>query len=561
MIAQSREMKSLSVALPFSPVSRSFDAASFARRIEFFAAESCVNRIILLHQGGEQEARSTCRATDKLDFIQVDSWISGRLINRILQAAEADGLLLHLSGSCAEFEGRGLRVFLALAQTFGAGLVYADSRQISGADVIHIPRIEYQPGSIRDTFGFGPVVLVATRAAEESLAKHGPIQQDVRWGGFHDLRLKLSIDFPIIHSGEPLYVERVHANREPTPPAGSPERPFYVQNRGDREYQLESEHIATAHLRRIGAYVESGSCPPPATEETFPVTASVVIPVRNREKTIADAIQSALNQVTSFTYNIIVVDDHSTDRTGEIIQQFASRHDNLVHIIPGRTDLGIGGMWNEAIYSPHCGLFAVQLDSDDVYAHDQAVAALVGEFGCSHSAGTGDAGDGPRYAMVIGSYTLVDFELREIVPGLDRRLELSRQNGRNNILCLEGPGAPRAFYVPVLRRFGFPNISFGEDYAIALRIGREYDIGRVFESVYLARRWEDNSHRSLPLGSLKSIQVQDLVPAGVDQQEFLNNMQPIIGPLVIASVNYYAALKDYFRTVEIQARSDRRPAG
>ena len=561
MIAQSREMKSLSVALPFSPVSRSFNATRFSLLMEFFAAEPCVNRIILLHQGGEQEARKICPATYNLDFIEVDSWISGRVIKNILLAAEADGLLLHLSGLDTEFESRGLREFLALAQTFGAGLVYADSREISGADVIHHPRIEYQRGSIRDSFSFGPVVLITTQAAEESLARHGPIQQDIRWGGFYDLRLKLSIDFPIIHSAEPLYVERVPINRQATTPAGSPERPFYLPNRSGREYQLESERIATAHLRRIGAYVESGSCPPPESEETFPVTASVVIPARNREKTIAEAIQSALDQVTSFTYNIIVVDDHSTDRTGEIIREFACQHDRLVHIIPERTDLGIGGMWNEAVYSRHCGLFAVQLDSDDVYAHDRAVAILIDEFGYSQSDGTGDARNAPRYAMVIGSHTIVDVELREIVPGLDRRLELSRENGRNNILCLEGPGAPRAFYVPVLRRFGFPNISFGEDYAIALRIGREFDIGRVFESVYLARRWEENSHRSLPMGSLKSIQIRDLVPAGVDQQEFLSQMQPIMVPLVIASINYYAAFKDYLRTVEIQARSNRQPSG
>ena len=243
--------------------------------------------------------------------------------------------------------------------------------------------------------------------------------------------------------------------------------------------------------------------------EKFPVKASVVIPVRNRERTILEAVQSALVQRTDFEFNLIVVDNHSTDRTTEILRDIGDPR--VKHIVPERHDLGIGGCWNEAIYSADCGQYAIQLDSDDLYLNDSVLRRIVAEL---------EAGP---YAMVVGSYTMVDFSLKEIPPGLIDHREWTRENGRNNALRINGLGAPRAFNTSVLRRIGFPNVSYGEDYAVALRISRDYEIGRIYESVYLCRRWEGNSDSALPL----------------------------------EVANRYDQYKDWLRTIEIQARMRR----
>jgi glycosyltransferase involved in cell wall biosynthesis len=246
----------------------------------------------------------------------------------------------------------------------------------------------------------------------------------------------------------------------------------------------------------------------PESSEVFPVTASVIIPVRNRVKTIADAVRSALAQQADFAFNVIVVDNHSTDGTTEALRQMAAENSRLIHLTPARTDLGIGGCWNEAVYSEHCGRYAVQLDSDDIYSGDQTLARIVVEFKSG------------KYAMVIGSYTIVDFDLNELPPGLIDHREWTRENGRNNALRINGLGAPRAFDVGVLRQIGLPNTSYGEDYAVALRISRQYEVGRIYDSLYFARRWSGNSDSALPL----------------------------------ATANRYDAYKDRLRTLEILAR-------
>jgi glycosyltransferase involved in cell wall biosynthesis len=282
----------------------------------------------------------------------------------------------------------------------------------------------------------------------------------------------------------------------------------YVDPR-NRDYQIEMERIATAHLKRIGAWLQPHFDKVPASTEAFPVKASVVIPVRNREQTILDAVQSALAQRADFEFNVIVVDNHSTDRTTEILRSINDAR--VKHIVPERRDLAIGGCWNEAIYSRDCGQYAIQLDSDDLYLDDGVLRRLVAEL---------EAGP---YAMVVGSYTMVDFSLKEIPPGLIGHREWSRENGRNNALRVNGLGAPRAFNTSVIRRIGFPNVSYGEDYAVALRISRDYEIGRIYESVYLCRRWEGNSDSALPL----------------------------------EVANRYDRYKDWLRTIEIQARMRR----
>ncbi len=369
----------------------------------------------------------------------------------------------------------------------GAGWVYADA-------AAH-PHIDYQCGSIRDGFEFGPVVAVSVQAARQS-----KIESPWKWGGLYDLRLRMSEKHAVVRIPEPLYSASIVDQR----PTG--QKQFDYVDPRNRDFQSEMEQIATEHLKRIGAWLQPDFEKVPAAAETFPVKASVVIPVRNRERTILDAVQSALTQRADFTFNVIVVDNHSTDRTTEILRGI--NDPRLKHVVPERRDLGIGGCWNEAVCSTECGQYAIQLDSDDLYIDDNVLRRIVGEL---------EAGP---YAMVVGSYTMVDFSLKEIPPGLIDHREWSRENGRNNALRINGLGAPRAFNTSVLRRIGFPNVSYGEDYAVALRFSRNYEIGRIYEPLYLCRRWEGNSDTALPL----------------------------------EVANRYDVYKDWLRSVEIRAR-------
>ncbi len=384
----------------------------------------------------------------------------------------------------------GPRMFERMAQVLrdtGAGWVYSDATG-------H-PRIDYRPGSLRDTFEFGPVVALAVNAAREAGA-----EPDLRWGALYDLRLRLSERWPVVRIPEPLYMASLAEVRP------SNEAQFDYVDPRHRDFQVEMERVATEHLRRIGALLPPRFEAVSRSDGSFPVEASVVIPVRNRERTILDAVGSALSQQAPFPFNVLVVDNHSTDGTTEMLR--GVRDPRLVHVIPERRDLGIGGCWDEAVFHPRCGRFSVQLDSDDLYLDENVLARIVGGLE-----------RGP-YAMVVASYTMVDFALNEIPPGLVDHREWTRENGRNNALRVNGFGAPRAFDTAVLRRVGFPNVSYGEDYAVALRMSREYEIGRIYESVYLCRRWEGNSDSALPL----------------------------------ETQNRYDAYKDWLRTVEIAAR-------
>jgi hypothetical protein len=372
----------------------------------------------------------------------------------------------------------------------GAGWVYTDA--------VGHPHIDYQGGSIRDNFDFGPVVAVSVPAAREA-----GIDDAWKWGGLYDLRLRISEKHAIVRIPEPLYSASAINSRP------AEQKQFDYVDPRNRDYQTEMEGIATAHLKRVGAWLQPHFKSVPRATGAFPVKASVVIPVRNRERTIRDAVQSALVQNADFEFNVIVVDNHSTDRTTEILRGIGDAR--FKHLVPERRDLGIGGCWNEAIYSSDCGQYVVQLDSDDLYSDDGVLRRMIAELE-----------DGP-YAMVVGSYTMVDFSLREIPPGLIDHREWSRENGRNNALRVNGLGAPRAFDTAVLRGIGFPNVSYGEDYAVALRISRDYEIARIYESLYLCRRWEGNSDNALPL----------------------------------EVANRYDFYKDWLRTVEIQARTRR----
>jgi hypothetical protein len=435
--------------------------------------------------------------------------LQGEAVNGLLAATQADYLLLTLTGSEITLGARTVERFVQVAADTGAAWLYSDFREVNekGETSDH-PLIDYQMGSIRDNFDFGSVLLISRAAASAALAKHGAIPSNLQWGGLYDLRLKLSIDHEILRVPEPLYTRSVLDAR------ASGEKIFDYVDPRNREYQIEMEQIASAHLKRIGAFLEPEFASVPEMHESFPVKASVIIPVRNREKTVADAVRSVLTQKTEFDFNVIVVDNHSTDGTTALLQELSANDPRIIHLIPERTDYGIGGCWNEGIYSPQCGRYAVQLDSDDIYTDDQTLAKIVAEF------------ERGKYAMIIGSYTTVDFELNELPPGLIDHKEWTRDNGRNNALRINGLGAPRAFDVGILRGIGLPNVSYGEDYALALRISRDYEIGRIYESVYFARRWSGNSDSALPLPTM----------------------------------NRYDTYKDRIRTWEIQARQRKNQA-
>jgi hypothetical protein len=343
----------------------------------------------------------------------------------------------------------------------------------------------YRPGSIREGFDFGPAVLLSVPACREALAKHGPVG-DFRHAGFYDLRLKLSLEHRLSRLDRPVFA-RIPPERADDSAGAAAERHFDYVDPRNREAQVEFEAAATAHLKRLGAWLEPVFRPVPRSRASFPVLASVVIPVRNRRETVAEAVRSALGQEADFPFNVLVVDNHSTDGTTEVLAALARRSRSVRHIVPARRDLGIGGCWNEAIRSPLCGRYAVQLDSDDLYEGTGALRRIVGVL----REGT--------FAMAVGSYRLVNQRLEEVPPGVVDHREWTPENGRNNALRINGLGAPRAFDTAVLRRIGFPNVSYGEDYAVALRISRDYQIGRIYESLYLCRRWGGNTDAALPV--------------------------------------------------------------
>ncbi|MGH7454058.1 MAG: glycosyltransferase family 2 protein, partial [bacterium] len=307
---------------------------------------------------------------------------------------------------------------------------------------------------------------------------------EVQWAGLYDLRLKVSIDQPVFHIQEFLYTKTETDVRK------SGDKLFDYVDPRNQTVQKEMEQVAMQHLKNIGAYLAPRFKPIPPSTSNFPVEASVIIPVRNRVKTVADAVQSAVKQKAGFSFNVVVVDNHSTDGTTDLLAKLAQQDKRVKHIVPARHDLGIGGCWNEALLSAHCGQFAVQLDSDDIYSDEQTLQKVVSEFA---------RGD---FAMVIGSYQLVNFDLQEIPPGVIDHREWTPENGRNNALRINGLGAPRAFRTELVRQSLLPNVSYGEDYAIALRLSCEYQIGRIYDPVYLCRRWEGNTDAALPIEKL-----------------------------------------------------------
>jgi hypothetical protein len=365
---------------------------------------------------------------------------------------------------------------IAVARNTGAGIVYADYYEENPENLTPHQLIEYQQGSIRDDFDFGFVYLFSRESLVKALSLSGsPFQ----YAGLYDIRLKISGFTPIVHINEFLFAVDKIDNRK------SGEKLFDYVDPKNRAVQIEMEDAATAHLKRTGAYLVPDFSDVDFSAGDFSVEATVVIPVKNRVNTVADAINSVLNQECTFPFNLIVVDNYSTDGTTEKIA--AIKDDRLIHVVPESKELGIGGCWNYAVHHQAAGKFVVQLDSDDVYKDSHTLQKMID---CFYK---------EKCAMVIGSYQMTDFHLNEIPPGLIDHKEWTPDNGRNNALRINGLGAPRAFYTPILREINFPNVSYGEDYAVALAISRNYRIGRIYESVYICRRWEGNSDAALSL--------------------------------------------------------------
>jgi hypothetical protein len=392
--------------------------------------------------------------------------------------------LMLLRDTAMEFGQFGIERFLTVAEQTGAGILYSDHYEIKGGKRTGHPVIEYQVGSIRDDFDFGSVVLVNTAALRGAQSKGG--KPGYAHAGWYALRLAVSRGWPVTRIGEYLYSTVESDIRK------SGEKLFDYVDPKNRAVQIEMEQAATDHLIRIGAYLKPGFKRVRFAAASFDVEASVIIPVRNRAKTIADAVQSVLRQQTSFPFNLLVVDNHSTDGTTEILRTFAAKDARLLHIIPERDDLGIGGCWNEAVHHPRCGRFAIQLDSDDLYKDESTLQKIVDTFYRE------------KCAMVIGSYQMTNFQLEGIPPGIIDHREWTPGNGRNNALRINGLGAPRAFFTPILRQIKIPNVSYGEDYALGLAISREYQIGRIYEPIYLCRRWEGNSDAELDINRLNA---------------------------------------------------------
>ena len=403
---------------------------------------------------------------------------STQFVRETLSACRDQYILLNLSGREVTITDDAANRMKEHADSTGAGLVYSDYVKTMGADAIApAPLIDIQAGSLRDDFDFGALVLITPAGIESYLEFKG---QDFKTAGFYQLRLAIQRCLPIVRMPQPLYTIAETDFRT------SGQKQFDYVNPRNRDVQIEMEAACTEHLRLIDGYLKPGAGASVNTGEgSFPVLASVIIPVRNRERTVADAVKSALSQQLDGPYNVIVVDNHSTDSTTQILSDLAKTDKRLVHIIPERTDLGIGGCWNLAVNDERCGRFAVQLDSDDLYSGPDTLQKVVDKFR--------EGG----YSMVIGSYRMCNFDLETLPPGIIDHKEWTDDNGPNNALRINGLGAPRAFYTPVVRKIGFPNVSYGEDYAVAIRIAGEYRLGRIFDELYLCRRWEGNSDAAL----------------------------------------------------------------
>lgn len=435
----------------------------------------------------------------ELPFIPMERNLSTSTLQSIAVQSTGDYTLLYTHAGDLRIGYRAIERMLRTAVESRADWVYSHRHVVKQGETIAVPTNEYQEGSVRDDFDFGPIVLIRTEILRQYLSTH---PEPMQHAALYQLRLYISRVGRLVHINEYLYTEYEHDTRT------SGEKQFDYVDPRNRQIQLEMEKACTAHLKAIGAFVNYHNLQRiNINAGTFPYEATVIIPVKNRVKTIGDAIRSVLEQKTDFPFNLIVVDNHSTDGTSEIIEGLSGSVP-IIHLIPERTDLGIGGCWDLAIRHPQCGRYAVQLDSDDLYSDPHTLQRIADTFRRE------------QCAMVVGSYRLCNFALDTLPPGIIDHREWTEENGMNNALRINGLGAPRAFYTPIIREIGFPNVSYGEDYAVGIAISRQYRLGRIYEPIYLCRRWEGNSDSAL-------------------------------SPERVATHNHY---KDSLRTQEIRAR-------
>jgi hypothetical protein len=402
-------------------------------------------------------------------------------MKKIALHAQSDYIFFYTKYQALKLGAHAVQRMIRIAGDTYSGMVYSDHLAIKDGKVVPMPVNEYQEGSIRDDFNFGSLLLFETSAFLESV---GRMKDDYLYAGLYDLRLKLSQKYPLFRIPEFLYTETELDTRK------SGEKQFDYVDPRNRQIQIEMESACTAHLKETGAWLAPKFKKIHFGEGSFACEATVVIPVKNRVRTIAEAIDSVLLQRANFAYNLIVIDNHSTDGTSAVIQSYCKKDARVIHLIPDRFDLGIGGCWNLGISHNSCGKFAVQLDSDDLYIDENVLTRVVEAFYKENC------------AMIVGSYKMVNFKLQEIPPGIIDHKEWTPDNGRNNALRINGLGAPRAFYTPVIRSLGLPNVNYGEDYALGLSISRYYQIGRIYDPLYLCRRWEENSDSSLDVHTI-----------------------------------------------------------
>ncbi|OGV01672.1 MAG: glycosyl transferase [Ignavibacteria bacterium RIFOXYC2_FULL_35_16] len=456
----------VTVFLPFS-------GSDFTKKtINDFINSKLVKKIFLLSQ------TDVADKFNNAEVLRVESLFSSSTIKLMESKSVTRYILFLTQDSLIRLGQFSLERLTAVAELTDSGILYSDYYDIKNNMTSPHPVIDYQFGSVRDDFSFGPILFFDSNAFAN--ASKG-IDESLKYAGLYALRLAISRHYLVTRIPEFLYSSIETDERR------SGEKLFDYVNPKNRDVQVEMEKAATEHLKKVNVYLQ------PKFEEIdpgrgeFATEASVIIPVKNRAKTIGDAVQSVLKQKTNFSFNLIVVDNHSTDGTSSILHEFGAKDKRVIHIVPERTDLGIGGCWNEGVHHQSCGRFSVQLDSDDIYKDESTLQKIVGVFRKE------------KCAVVIGSYQLTDFDLNEIPPGLIDHREWTPDNGRNNALRINGLGAPRAYYTPLLREVKIPNVSYGEDYAVVLAMSRDYQIGRIYESVYVCRRWEGNSDAALSI--------------------------------------------------------------
>ena len=418
--------------------------------------------------------------SDSFTGVTILSGVSLRATGTLRSIAEAVSekyLLIYTKDLPLEMGMLALDRIISIAEDTKADMLYADHYELIDGQRRRHPLIDCQEGALRDDFDFGSVLVFRKSSFRRAVRA---MENDYEWGALYDLRLRMK---KIVHINEYLYTEVETDARK------SGEKQFDYVDPKNRAVQIEMEKICTEHLKRIGAWLPPVFKEPEAEaeENRYGVTASVIIPVYNRVKTVKDAVQSALSQKCDFPFNVIVVDNHSTDGTTQLLEEMAATDSRLLHLVPVKRDLGIGGCWNLAVHSEDCGEYAVQLDSDDVYSGPDTLTKVVAAF------------REQKCAMVVGTYQMTDFNMNPIPPGIIDHREWTEENGRNNALRINGLGAPRAFWTPLLRKLNLPNTSYGEDYALGLRISREYRIGRIYDVLYCCRRWEGNSDAALDI--------------------------------------------------------------